>query len=84
MKKIYEIYSLVYGIVLDKNKANKVYKNIFPALLYVIESKGRNSQEALGLFNVLAGLPSTGAQSLNFSKYYINDPDGVEKVAGRP
>ncbi|MEM0924978.1 MAG: hypothetical protein AAGJ83_02980 [Planctomycetota bacterium] len=74
----------IAGVLLDKQKSDEVYKNLVPAIRYVCSSKGRRSQEATGLLNILQALPASGAKTLNFRKEYIDTPDGWTKLPASP
>ncbi|GAA0363173.1 hypothetical protein GCM10009092_29430 [Bowmanella denitrificans] len=76
--------SFVYSVFSDKARANKIYLNLLPSLKFVISAKGRSSAEAIGLMNILAGLPTVGAQRQNFEKFYVLDPDGWKKLPEDP
>lgn len=74
----------LFGIFMDKNTSDEMYKNLVPALKLVCTSKGRSSREAIGLINILAGLPASGAKSLNFKKEYIDKKDGWKNLPSSP
>jgi len=84
MSKLLEPISAMFGIFADKKKANKVYANLMPSLEFIITIKGRHSVEARGLLAILAGLPAAGAKSVNFSKRYLNDPNGWKELPANP
>lgn len=84
MSKLLEPFSSMFGIFADKRKANKVYTNLMPSLEFIMTIKGRNSAEARGLLAILAGLPASGAKSVNFAKRYLNNPNGWKELPVNP
>ena len=46
--------------------------------------KGPNSAEARGLLAILAGLPASGAKSINFKKKYLKEPNAWKNLPKDP
>ena len=71
-------------LITDKRSADATYLRLMPALKYVVNTRGRGSTEAKGLFDILAALPQTGAKRRNFEKEYIAKPDGWKDLPSDP
>ncbi|WP_445766476.1 hypothetical protein [Rheinheimera sp.] len=84
MSKALEPITAMFGIFANKSKANKVYANLLPSLEFVMTMKGPNSAEARGLLAILAGLPASGAKSINFKKKYLKEPNAWKNLPKDP
>jgi hypothetical protein len=60
---------------LIKRKLKSLNKT-YAFLDLIMTIKGRNSVEARGVLAILAGLPASGAKSVNFTNCYITVPNG--------
>ncbi|MCC5827262.1 hypothetical protein [Alkalimonas sp.] len=84
MSKYFEPITAVFGIFMDKRKAEATYKNLYPSLQVIVNLKGRHSPTARGLLEVFASLPASGAKSRNFRKRYIDNPNGWKELPSDP
>ena len=75
---------LVVGVFSSKRAANAIYTNLYPSLVYIIQTKGRQSSEARGLLEILKGIAPTGAKRSNFRKRYIDNLDGWRELPADP
>lgn len=75
---------LALSLILSKTSANATYQRLMPSLKFIILQKGRNSEEAKGLFEILENLPSAGARRENFKKFYIEKLDGWKELPNDP
>ncbi|MEZ5594112.1 MAG: hypothetical protein R3F53_26805 [Gammaproteobacteria bacterium] len=80
LSKITPIANYYIGVY----QARETYKKIIPAIKYICTTKGRNSIEAKGLFEILASLHTSPARASYFRGYYIDDPEGWKKLPDDP
>lgn len=71
------------NFIIGRNDAMKIYDNLLPAVMHVCSTKGRSTPEAIGILNVLGGLPTFGARRTNFKTKYIDDPMGWRDLPPR-
>ncbi|WP_075186211.1 hypothetical protein [Teredinibacter haidensis] len=74
----------VLNLVVGKYQANAMYIRVVPALKYVTITRGRQSPEAIGLFQVLEKLPSLGARRHYFKERYIDKQNGWQELPDDP
>ncbi len=74
----------VLSIVLSEIEANATYARLLPALKFVLEKKGKDSPEAIGLFQILEQLPPSGIKRISFKNEYIEKPDGWKDLPDDP
>jgi hypothetical protein len=81
---LWETGNQISGVFSSKISADQIYKHIFPSLVFIINTKGRQSKEASGLLKVLESLAPGGAKRRNFSRRYIQNVDGWKELPADP
>jgi len=81
---VYSAGSAIAGVFLEKNKADTIYRDIYPVLIKTINQQGRNSPDSIKLLNVLGGLPSIGIRRRNFQRRYIKNENGWRELPITP
>ncbi|REL26634.1 hypothetical protein DXX93_08620 [Thalassotalea euphylliae] len=83
--KYYTGFDFLYKALYKNEKdANEAYKKIYPAMKATIRAHGVSSEKAQGILELLASYAPTGAKKRNFTRYYINDPEGWKKLPKDP
>jgi hypothetical protein len=74
-------YKVFFG---NEKDANKLYVQFYPTLKATIQAYGRSSQEAEQLLTGLASLSPAGAKRRNFTRRYVNAPEGWKRLPKDP
>ncbi|REL26637.1 hypothetical protein DXX93_08635 [Thalassotalea euphylliae] len=75
------IYTTFYK---NEKEANEMYSRIVLLVKGEVKNGGRNSPRAIDALKALASLAPDGAKGRNFRRYYVDRPDGWQKLPRDP